>query len=269
MDVRESLVGRPVAAFAAAARRPQTYTAQAREAASLAITAAMWPFGWVDRGITHLRSEVGAATSPNETPVLLIHGYGANKSNWFFVDRELRNVGFERLHALNYSPLRATLPDLADRATHRARELMHHFGTDRIHIVGHSLGGIIARSAIQLSGLEGVDTCVTVASPHGGAPLARFARRGIAADLRPGSPALRRLHASARRLPTRFVAFYSNVDMLSPGDRSRIVEPALRATNVLVKDEGHTSMLLSRRVAMAIAAELARAEQRSTLRIVA
>ena len=263
------LIVRPVHTFTIAARRPETYVAHAREAASLAITAAMWPFGWVDRGITHLRSEAGAATSPNATPVLLIHGYGANKSNWFFIDRELRYVGFERLHALNYSPLRSTVPELAERASQRARELMRHFDTDRIHIVGHSLGGVIARYAIQLGGLEGVDTCITVGSPHGGAPLARFARGGVAGDLRPGSPVLRRLHASARRLPTRFVAYYSNVDMLSPGDRSQILEPALRATNVLLKDEGHTSMMLSRRLASMAAAELAHAEQRAALRIVA
>ena len=154
-----------------AAVRPESYTAQVREAASLAITATMWPFGWVDRGITELRSKVAADSSPIETPVLLIHGYGANKSNWFFLDRQLRQAGFQRLHALNYNPLRETIPEIAGRCTLRARELMEHFGTDRIHLVGHSCGGVVARYAIQLGGLEGVDTCVTIASPHQGSPL--------------------------------------------------------------------------------------------------
>jgi pimeloyl-ACP methyl ester carboxylesterase len=243
-----------------AARRPQSYLAQGREAASLAVTAAMWPFGRIDRGIAELRSRAHADTSRVRTPVLLIHGYGANKSNWYFVDRELRGAGFERIHALNYSPLSGGIPDLAERATLRARELMEHFGTDRIHIVGHSLGGIVARYAIQLGGLEGVDTCVTVASPHRGTPMARFGVGITARQLRPGSEVLRRLSASSRRLPTRFVAFYSNVDVLSPGWCSRIDEPVLRATNVLVKDEGHLSLMLSRRLAVALAAQLGAAE---------
>jgi pimeloyl-ACP methyl ester carboxylesterase len=192
-----------------------------------------------------------------------VHGYGANKSNWFFIDRELRSVGFERLHALNYNPLTARgIDDLAERAVQRARGLMDQAGTDRIHLVGHSLGGIIARYAVQLGGLEGVDTCVTIGSPHRGAPLAHLGVGPVARELRPGSHVLARLHASSRRLPTRFVAFYSNVDILSPGHRSRITEPALRGTNVLVKDEGHTSMMLSRRLASAVATQLAAAEGR-------
>jgi pimeloyl-ACP methyl ester carboxylesterase len=243
-----------------AARRPQSYLAQGREAASLAVTATMWPFGWIDRGLTEVRSRAAADTSRVTTPVLLIHGFGANKSNWFFVDRELRSAGFERIHALNYNALSAGIPDIAARATQRARELMEHFGTDRIHIVGHSLGGIVGRYAVQLGGLEGVDTCITVGSPHRGTPMARFGLGATARQLQPGSDVLRRLSASSRRLPTRFVAFYSNVDVLSPGWCSRIDEPVLRATNVLVKDEGHLSMMLSRRLATAVASQLAAAE---------
>src|SRR5439155_5759941 len=125
-----------------------------------------------------------------------IHGYGANKSNWFFVDRELRSAGFERIHALNYNPLTAGIPDIAARATQRARELMDHFGTDRIHIVGHSLGGIVGRYAVQLGGLEGVEVCITIGSPHHGTPMARFGLGVTARQLRPGSDVLRRLSAS-------------------------------------------------------------------------
>jgi hypothetical protein len=71
---------------------------------------------------------------------------------------------------------------------------------------------------------------------------------------------LRRLHASARHLDTRFVAYYSNVDVLVPGRRAMILEPALAATNVLVRDEGHLSIMLSRRTAASVAGQLAAAE---------
>jgi pimeloyl-ACP methyl ester carboxylesterase len=237
-----------------------TVLAVSRETASLAITAALWPFGWVDRGMTELRSKASASTSPIKTPVLLVHGYGANKSNWFYLDRELRHAGFQRIHALNYNPLRETVPEISARCALRARELMEHFGTERIHLVGHSCGGIVARYAVQLAGLEGVDTCVTIASPHQGSPLAQLAPGGTARSLAPGSPVLRRLHASARHLPTRFVAYHSDVDVLVPGRRGMILEPALAATNVLVKGEGHLSIMLSRRTAASVAGQLAAAE---------
>jgi pimeloyl-ACP methyl ester carboxylesterase len=250
----------PARALLTAARRPETYTAQAREATSLAVTAAMWPFGWLDRGLAELRTRAGAESSPVATPVLMIHGYGANKSNWFFIERELRSAGFERLHGINYNPLTTTIPDIAEAVTQRARHLMDHFGVDRVHLIGHSTGGVVARYAVQLCGLEEVGVCITVAAPHQGTPLARLGPGAVARGLRPGSEVVRRLHASSRRMSTQFVAFYSNVDALSPGNRSTITEPALRATNVLVKDEGHLSLMLSRRLAMAVAAQLGAAE---------
>ena len=39
-----------------------------------------------------------------------------------------------------------------------------------------------------------------------------------------------------------------------------LIEPALRATNVLIRDEGHLSILLSRRFATSLVHELAAAE---------
>jgi pimeloyl-ACP methyl ester carboxylesterase len=250
----------PAAEVVRAALRPETVPGHIRELTSLGVTAAMWPLGLADKGIAELRRRVTGDESPIETPVLLVHGYGANKSNWLYLERYLRDAGFRRVHALNYNPLTADIPALATACTRRARELMDHFGVDRIHVIGHSLGGVVARYAVQISGLEGVDTLVTVASPHRGAPLAHIGFGATAAQLCPGSPVLRRLRASSRPLPTTFVAYYSNLDLIVPARRAMILEPALRATNILVKDEGHLSILLSRRLAASVVDQLGAAE---------
>jgi triacylglycerol lipase len=244
-----------------AATRPETIPGQAREVASLAITAALWPFGWVDRGLHELRRSLEEDPDGIRTPVLLVHGYGANKSNWFFVERSLRDAGFGVIHALNYNPLRADVPRLAEACVQRAHDLMAHAATDRVHLVGHSLGGVVARYAVQVAGLEQAATCVTVVAPNRGAPLARFALRGTGAQLAPGSAVLRRLSTSARPMRTRFVAYYSNLDMLVPGRRAMIAEVELEPRNLLIKDEGHVSILLSRRLANSIAEELLASER--------
>ena len=229
------------------------------------VTAGMWPMGFRDRGLTELESTL--EDSPVKTPVLLVHGYGANKSNWLFISRYLAQAGFERVHALNYNPLTADIPQLAERCAQRAEELKAHFGVDRIHIIGHSLGGIIARYAVQVHGLRGVDVCITVASPHGGVRMARYGSPMAAVSpfasglqLRPDSSVMTMLRSSARPLSTRFVAYYSNLDLIVPARRAMIIEPDLSATNILVKDHGHLSIMLSRRLATSIVDQLGAAE---------
>jgi len=257
----------PVGAVVHAARRPGTYAGHLREATSTVLTAGLWPLGVVDRGIADLRGLTAPADAPVSTPVLLVHGYGANKSNWVFLTRYLHQAGFQRIHALNYNPLRDDIPGLAERCAERAEELKAHFGVDRVHVIGHSMGGIIARYAVQVLGLEGVDVCITVASPHGGVRLARYgslvAELGPFAsglDLRPDSPVMVLLRSSAREVPTQFVAYYSNLDLIVPARRAMIVEPELAATNILVKDHGHLSIMLSRRLASSVVDQLGAAE---------
>jgi pimeloyl-ACP methyl ester carboxylesterase len=202
-----------------------------------------------------------------QTPVLLVHGYGANKSNWLFLSRYLSSAGFRRVHALNYNPLTADIPTLAARCAERAEELKEHFGVDRVHVVGHSLGGIIARYAVQLLDLEGVGVCVTIASPHGGVRLAQYGSPMAAVSplatglqLRPQSSVMRALRTVVRPLPTRFIAYYSNLDLVVPARRAMIREPELHATNILVKDHGHLSIMWSRRLATSIVDQLGAAE---------
>lgn len=255
----------PAARVVTAMRRPTTYAGHLREATSTVVTAGMWPFGFADRGLAEVRDPEDH--SPVATPVLLVHGYGANKSNWLFLSRYLHQAGFARVHALNYNPLQADIPRLAEQCAERAADLRDHFGTDHVHIVGHSLGGVIARYAVQVLGLDGVGVGITVASPHGGVRLARYGSPLSAVSplhsglqLRPDSPVMTMLRASARTMPTRWVAYYSNLDLIVPARRAMILEPELAATNILVKDHGHLSIMLSRRLAHSIVDQLGAAE---------
>lgn len=251
-----------VEAVARGARRPQTLPTQAREMASGVVTCALYPFGFLDAGPGG-RMRTGTTGHSSSTPVLLVHGYLANKSNWYFVERELREVGFDRIHAMNYSPRHADVDRLAETCVLRAHEVMAETGSDRIHLVGHSLGGLVIRKATQARGLTQAASVVTVATPHGGVDVARLtgltrSRNQIGVQLRPGSPWLRNLWGESHAMDdTRFVAYYSNLDLLVPGRRAMMLEPELSATNILMKDHGHLSIMLAPALARSIAQELA------------
>jgi len=138
-------------------------------------------------------------------------------------------------------------------------EILQRTEATHVHLIGHSLGGLVARYYIQkLGGHEKVHTCITLGTPHRGTHAAWVGRGKTARQLRPGSLLLRQLARSSRAMPVRFISFYSNLDSLVlPASNAKITEPALRARNVLVKDVGHLSLLISRPIIRAIAETLA------------
>lgn len=227
--------------------------ATVREAAAAAVIGVTWPT-WILGAVT---PRLRAPTSTGEVPVLLIHGYGASKSNWLHLRRRLRDAGHRHVHAMGYVPV-GGIRQLGSRVTERALRLMDRTGSDRVHLVGHSLGGVLARWAVQVGGLDGAAaTVVTLGSPHGGAPLARLAPGVVARELRPGSALLEELRRTATGGPTRWVAVASLADAVVPARRALITEAALAPTNVVVPDEGHLSLTVSPRVARIVLDALA------------
>ncbi|MBA3654512.1 MAG: alpha/beta fold hydrolase [Actinobacteria bacterium] len=244
-------IPQPVKPFVTALRRRETYLGYAREAMSFAKCVARYPLGFGDGG---LRSGRPSGEADRDTPVLLVHGFGHNRSGWFVVDEHLRHAGLTSVHRWNYDPFRHDVPELAEMLGERVERLCAATGFDRVHVVGHSLGGILLRWYIQeLGGDARVITAITVASPHQGTRLASFVPSFgslTAQQLAPGSWLMRRLERAAAPSAVRWVAFYSNLDFfVQPATSAMITTPALRATNVLVKDAGHLSILLSSRVA--------------------
>jgi len=232
--------------FVRAARRPTFAAGLAREAVGATVTAGLWPFGLADRVTHDVRRRVDHEGGAHPTPVLLLHGYGANSSYWLFARKALEAAGFGAVHAFNYQPVRHDIPAASACCVERARQLMDGYGTDRVHLVGHSAGGIVVRHAVQLGGLTEASTVVTVAAPHGGARLARLGIGGTAREMRPGSPLLAALASAPAPAGTRFVSYYSNMDVVVPGHSARLVEPELSPVNHLVKDVGHLSILLAK-----------------------
>jgi pimeloyl-ACP methyl ester carboxylesterase len=241
-----------VGAISTALRRRDTYLGHAREAANLLKCVASYPKGVLDSAITFGRP---ADDVRHDTPVLLIHGYGHNRSAWFVLDRHLRNAGFTSVHTFNYNPFTHDVPQIAARLKERIDLLRSVTGADKVHVVGHSLGGVVIRWFVQeLDGEAVVDTAVTVASPNTGtwaAVAGSFGRTGK--QLLPGSPVMRRLNARPLPSSVRWVAYYSNLDLLIQPCASAKLPGA---ANLLVKDHGHVSILLSDKVARSIVDQL-------------
>jgi triacylglycerol lipase len=205
------------------------------------------------RGLLHAGVDTAA------TPILLVHGIVDNHSIFTVMGHALRRRGFHDLSWHDYSLLTKDVRRAAADFAAAVEILVHRSGYDRVHVIGHSLGGLIARYYVQrLGGDAHVDTLVTIGTPHGGTTLARaLPAIPLVRQLRPGSSLIRELAEPAPGCRTRFVAFHSDLDQLIvPSQNARIDHPDLHARNVAVAGIGHMSMPNSARIAFEIAGVL-------------
>jgi triacylglycerol esterase/lipase EstA (alpha/beta hydrolase family) len=206
----------------------------------------------------------------HETPVVLVHGYFHNRSGFDFMSDQLRQRGFRWVHGLNYNPIRSSVPDLADRFCKTVSDVMEVSGSPRVHVVGHSLGGVIVRWFLQeLEGHKVIDTCVTIGTPHFGTVAAYLGFGPAAKDMRPGSKVMRRLEMGLRRFnDVRFVNLYSDLDVLIIPPSSGVLPERPNVHNHLIEDLGHTSLLLSPQLVDQLCEHLERVHQPRRLRVV-
>jgi triacylglycerol esterase/lipase EstA (alpha/beta hydrolase family) len=193
-------------------------------------------------------------------PVLLIHGILSNSGVWRPLVRPLRKARFGPVRTLDLEPLGADIDSHAQRV---ARELsaLHHECGEPIAIVAHSMGGLVARAALRVSGTAPatVSRIVTVATPHHGSAVAGLLRSTPLRQMSPGSPWLGALGADP---PARSGPGAPAVTCLYSLDDALVVPPSSArlegAHNIELRGVGHLGLLTSRRAQETIVRALGR-----------
>ncbi|PLW67211.1 alpha/beta fold hydrolase [Streptomyces sp. SCUT-3] len=210
----------------------------------------LYPTGMAQERLLRIPDGDGGAPrtpSPDRArpPVLLMHGFVDNRSVFALLRRSLHRNGWTHVQALNYSPLTCDVRVAAALLARHVEEVCRSTGHRRLDIVGHSLGGLIARYYVQrLGGDARVRTLVTLGTPHSGTRAALLlAPHPIVRQMRPGSGLIGELAMPAPECRTRFVAFWSDMDqVMSPIEAARVEHPDLTAHNVLVSGVGHLTL---------------------------
>ena len=86
------------------------------------------------------------------TPIIMVHGVIDNHSIFTVLRRSLSRRGFGRVISLNYSPLTDDIRRVSRRLAMLVESVCRETGYERVHIVGHSMGGVIARHYVQCLG---------------------------------------------------------------------------------------------------------------------
>ncbi|WP_406455623.1 alpha/beta fold hydrolase [Streptomyces sp. NBC_01622] len=198
-----------------------------------------------------------AAQLPTEAkpPVVLLHGFIDNRSVFVLLRRSLAQHGRRPVESLNYSPLTCDIRTAAELLGRHIEEICERTGSEQVDIVGHSLGGLIARYYAQrLGGDLRVRTLVTLGTPHSGTAVVPLANaHPIVRQMRPGSAVIEELGLPAPGCRTHFVSFWSDLDhLMEPLETARIDHPDLITQNVQVSGIGHLALPVHPAVASGI-----------------
>lgn len=188
-------------------------------------------------------------------PVVLLHGFIDNRSVFVLLRRSLAQHGRQQIESLNYSPLTCDIRTAAELLGRHIEEICERTGQQEVDIVGHSLGGLIARYYVQrLGGDIRVRTLVTLGTPHSGTRVAPLMdAHPIVRQMRPGSTVIEELREPAPACQTRFVSFWSDLDQLmDPLETACVEHPDLLAQNVRVSGIGHLALPVHPAVAAGI-----------------
>ena len=113
-----------------------------------------------------------AITNARPQTVVLVHGLWFSGYILFVLARRLRREGFT-VHAFSYSSVRADLSTNAERLA----GFLDTLDADTVHLVGHSLGGILIRALFHHRPQQKPGRIVTLGTPHGGSRVARHLSR--------------------------------------------------------------------------------------------
>lgn len=175
---------------------------------SLLLTVALYPSVLFRR----LR-QPGIAPDSVSPPIILVHGLYHNPSAWTLFRRRLTAAGFANIYLFGYSSWNQNFPDLVKKLEDLIARVEERFPDRPPILIGHSLGGLLARACVQSPGesshLSGV---ITLGTPHQGSKLAALGVGKLAKSLIYRGPLIKELEQGAPRADTPCVALYSPVD---------------------------------------------------------
>jgi alpha-beta hydrolase superfamily lysophospholipase len=189
-------------------------------------------------------------------PVVLVHGFGHNAGAWSKLATRLVAAGFSELVTVTYG-IGDDVPAIAGRIRDAVDAITTSSAVERVHLVGHSLGGVAIRYWYDvLGGDRHADAVVTLGAPLRGTfwtklPLLRPPARDLAAD----SPVTRTLGRRQRR-HDHWTTVGGTFDVVVPPTRAHLDD-----ADVVDVPVGHAGLLTSSQAGGAVCIALLHAEE--------
>jgi pimeloyl-ACP methyl ester carboxylesterase len=111
------------------------------------------------------RDEVFDPEAPHPTPTVLVHGFFGDPTNFLTLRGRLAARGIRNFVSFSYPP-RFDYQRLAPRLGRTIEAVCLATGAEQVDVIGHSLGGLIARYLIEMGDGGRVRRLVTLGAPY-------------------------------------------------------------------------------------------------------
>jgi triacylglycerol esterase/lipase EstA (alpha/beta hydrolase family) len=192
---------------------------------------------------------------PARAPVLLLHGVLCNAGSMHDLRGALIARGVGPVYTVSYGPPLASIDSFVDQVAARIDAILAATGARQVAIVGHSMGGLVARAYLRRHGADKVGTVITIGTPHKGSVHAWLFPGVSLGQLRPANAWLAELDRAPASKEVRMVSVWSWHDsMVAPQTSAELAG----AENVALAGIGHNALVSNERVYDIVAMELKR-----------
>lgn len=200
-------------------------------------------------GLFELESNNFSGKEGGKNPVLLVHGYGMNRSNFLILQKRLKKAGFEEIYTINLKTHKHYIEEMAEDLKGKIDLIYSLYGM-RVCIISHSLGGLVSRYYIQfLEGYKKVNLLITLGTPHQGTEFYIFGPFKSAYQMNPRGEMIRKLNEENLHLleMVKIYSIWSPFDYaVLPPEFAKVPHPS--ASNIKVDFVGHLGLLFNHRV---------------------
>ena len=192
--------------------------------------------------------------APGRRPLLLVHGVGVNDGVWFALRRKLSRRSLGPVYTINYGPPLAGIEHFAGQLAARIEAICAVTGAERVALIAHSMGGLVARAYLRRFGAARVEQLITIGTPHHGSMLAYTFPGCCLAQMHPGNPWLVELNREeSARAPVPITSIWSRHDSMVAPQGSSVLR---NAENIALVGIAHNALLGEKAVVELVATEV-------------